>query len=98
MRVIQVEVGCAMLHDHTGAPRHHPGAEEAVDAVDQRGGAALGIDRGDVDGVAGERVLFPSRRRHTSYWRDCSSDVCSSDLYVTHGTQGLCITRRAPKA
>src|SRR3712207_8254068 len=26
-------------------------------------------------------VFFvPSRRRHTSYWRDWSSDVCSSDL------------------
>src|ERR1035437_10471265 len=24
--------------------------------------------------------FFPSRRRHTSYWRDWSSDVCSSDL------------------
>src|SRR3712207_8581245 len=27
-------------------------------------------------------VLFSSRRRHTSYWRDWSSDVCSSDLPV----------------
>src|SRR3712207_8427140 len=25
-------------------------------------------------------VLFSSRRRHTRYWRDWSSDVCSSDL------------------
>src|SRR5947209_3304375 len=25
-------------------------------------------------------VFFSSRRRHTSYWRDWSSDVCSSDL------------------
>src|SRR5947209_20531325 len=24
--------------------------------------------------------FFSSRRRHTSYWRDWSSDVCSSDL------------------
>src|SRR3712207_540494 len=24
--------------------------------------------------------FFSSRRRHTIYWRDCSSDVCSSDL------------------
>src|SRR3712207_8678512 len=24
--------------------------------------------------------LFASRRRHTRYWRDWSSDVCSSDL------------------
>src|SRR3712207_6940534 len=25
-------------------------------------------------------VIFSSRRRHTRYWRDWSSDVCSSDL------------------
>src|SRR3712207_5559719 len=30
--------------------------------------------------------FFSSRRRHTRYWRDWSSDVCSSDLcrYVAH--------------
>src|ERR1035437_8375170 len=26
-------------------------------------------------------VFFSSRRRHTRYWRDWSSDVCSSDLW-----------------
>src|SRR3712207_9491431 len=26
--------------------------------------------------------FFSSRRRHTRYWRDWSSDVCSSDLYI----------------
>src|SRR3712207_7128128 len=26
--------------------------------------------------------FFSSRRRHTRYWRDWSSDVCSSDLNV----------------
>src|SRR3712207_7242635 len=33
--------------------------------------------------------FFSSRRRHTRYWRDWSSDVCSSDLVVvviTHDT------------
>src|SRR3712207_6996366 len=25
-------------------------------------------------------MFFSSRRRHTRYWRDWSSDVCSSDL------------------
>src|SRR3712207_7679905 len=25
-------------------------------------------------------VVFSSRRRHSRYWRDWSSDVCSSDL------------------
>src|SRR5947209_16308722 len=28
----------------------------------------------------GLRFFFSSRRRHTRYWRDWSSDVCSSDL------------------
>src|SRR3712207_9086213 len=28
----------------------------------------------------GGMVFFSSRRRHTRYWRDWSSDVCSSDL------------------
>src|SRR3712207_8403272 len=31
---------------------------------------------GDEDGI----FFFSSRRRHTRYWRDWSSDVCSSDL------------------
>src|SRR3712207_1609532 len=29
-----------------------------------------------------ELLFFSSRRRHTRYWRDWSSDVCSSDLLV----------------
>src|SRR5258707_1842731 len=29
----------------------------------------------------GRLVFFSSRRRHTRYWRDWSSDVCSSDLF-----------------
>src|SRR3712207_8533591 len=29
--------------------------------------------------------FFSSRRRHTRYWRDWSSDVCSSDLGETLG-------------
>src|SRR5438445_640597 len=28
--------------------------------------------------------FFSSRRRHTRYWRDWSSDVCSSDLKVSN--------------
>ena len=32
-------------------------------------------------GVTGvQTFFFSSRRRHTIYWRDWSSDVCSSDL------------------
>src|SRR3712207_1833004 len=30
--------------------------------------------------LVGVAVFFSSRRRHTRYWRDWSSDVCSSDL------------------
>src|SRR5438445_6491566 len=33
--------------------------------------------------------FFSSRRRHTRYWRDWSSDVCSSDL-GSEGTFNLC--------
>src|SRR5947209_16613966 len=33
------------------------------------------------------RFFFSSRRRHTSYWRDWSSDVCSSDLHLVHGAE-----------
>src|SRR5215203_6331420 len=29
--------------------------------------------------------FFSSRRRHTRYWRDWSSDVCSSDLALLIG-------------
>src|SRR3712207_9006814 len=30
-------------------------------------------------------LFFSSRRRHTRYWRDWSSDVCSSDLHLGDG-------------
>src|SRR3712207_8347694 len=33
-----------------------------------------------VDGYVYYVFFFSSRRRHTRYWRDWSSDVCSSDL------------------
>src|SRR5258707_5409805 len=35
------------------------------------------------DWRAARCVVFSSRRRHTRYWRDWSSDVCSSDLEGT---------------
>ena len=35
---------------------------------------------GGVGGGGGWFFFFSSRRRHTRYWRDWSSDVCSSDL------------------
>src|SRR3712207_8701203 len=33
--------------------------------------------------------FFSSRRRHTRYWRDWSSDVCSSDLSWSYPEQGF---------
>src|SRR3712207_7664915 len=33
--------------------------------------------------------FFSSRRRHTRYWRDWSSDVCSSDLWTAERVLGL---------
>src|SRR3712207_5611052 len=39
-----------------------------------------------------EWFFFSSRRRHTRYWRDWSSDVCSSDL--TNNLAGLHCIRR----
>src|SRR5699024_1315309 len=36
-------------------------------------------------------VLFSSRRRHTRSKRDCSSDVCSSDLVYLHRLNTLSI-------
>src|SRR3712207_8313939 len=49
--------------------------------------------------------FFSSRRRHTRYWRDWSSDVCSSDLRYVAAITGLrvrdatsgfrCYTKRA---
>src|SRR3712207_8742613 len=32
--------------------------------------------------------FFSSRRRHTRYWRDWSSDVCSSDLVGARALRG----------
>src|SRR3712207_9163736 len=33
--------------------------------------------------------FFSSRRRHTRYWRDWSSDVCSSDLELTRAVSAV---------
>src|ERR1035437_9847004 len=43
--------------------------------------------------------FFSSRRRHTRYWRDWSSDVCSSDLVYQNrqrvrGSYGKSLLRR----
>src|SRR3712207_7776487 len=41
--------------------------------------------------------FFSSRRRHTRYWRDWSSDVCSSDLLAAlfRGAVGKDVVSRA---
>src|SRR5258707_3005177 len=51
---------------------------------------------GSGDGAYQLSVFGSSRRRHTRYWRDWSSDVCSSDLLVgefrvhfEHGARSL---------
>src|SRR5215217_2457751 len=37
--------------------------------------------------------FFSSRRRHTRYWRDWSSDVCSSDLLAAVRRRETFLTR-----
>src|SRR5947209_14687988 len=40
--------------------------------------------------------FFSSRRRHTRYWRDWSSDVCSSDLDRGDGSPAATTDHDAP--
>src|SRR5947209_13673563 len=42
-------------------------------------------------GICAVVFFFSSRRRHTRYWRDWSSDVCSSDLGAAHGNFPICL-------
>src|SRR3712207_9344031 len=46
------------------------------------------------------RFFFSSRRRHTRYWRDWSSDVCSSDLRCSRpaSCRGACSDLLLPPA
>src|SRR3712207_9173050 len=41
------------------------------------------------DGQVSVFFFFSSRRRHTRYWRDWSSDVCSSDLWRPGSRRGV---------
>src|SRR3712207_7713758 len=41
--------------------------------------------------------FFSSRRRHTRYWHDWSSDVCSSDLYPAAEGRQLLLEPQAPR-
>src|SRR5947209_2579682 len=54
-------------------------SKEALDATGSTGGMRETLEQLDVFVV----FFFSSRRRHTRYWRDWSSDVCSSDLRAT---------------
>src|SRR5258707_15732957 len=42
--------------------------------------------------------FFSSRRRHTRYWRDWSSDVCSSDLDVELRPRSYLVTPTLDRA
>src|SRR5947209_1831861 len=42
--------------------------------------------------------FFSSRRRHTRYWRDWSSDVCSSDLASAAPMRDVTAMTKAPLA
>src|SRR3712207_9022160 len=42
--------------------------------------------------------FFSSRRRHTRYWRDWSSDVCSSDLVRRGGRLGQAFLETGDRA
>src|SRR3712207_6117112 len=47
-----------------------------------------GLDR-NRENEGESNFIFSSRRRHTRYWHDWSSDVCSSDLRLTGVPQGV---------
>src|SRR5947209_13244263 len=40
------------------------------------------------------RIFFSSRRRHTRYWRDWSSDVCYSDLVLLRAAEKISRTNK----
>src|SRR5258707_1615005 len=55
-------------------------------------GVALLDAVGEVIGITTLSIsfsLYTSRRRHTRYWRDWSSDVCSSDLCTDRDLQAM---------
>src|SRR5215203_3709961 len=66
----------------------HDGARHRLlDAADQKrvghardAAVAADVVLDALDRFDGCCFFFSSRRRHTRYWRDWSSDVCSSDL------------------
>src|SRR3712207_7298440 len=72
----------------------------AVDAAYGSGGGAadygLSLDNlGAKTHGSEECSFFSSRRRHTRYWRDWSSDVCSSDLWLDSDARRSLLDRSA---
>src|SRR3712207_7261684 len=53
---------------------------ELVTKYPRAGGAATYVNNAFRTPFVSFILFFSSRRRHTRYWRDWSSDVCSSDL------------------
>src|SRR5258707_15467978 len=76
------EVGRAVAEwsdaDSIGA--HYGYGNDLLCTLDVAAGEGRRGDAAILD--ADNRFFFSSRRRHTRYWRDWSSDVCSSDLGV----------------
>src|SRR6266567_2806611 len=52
--LVEREVGAPVLEQHARASRDHARAKQGIDALDERGGIAVGVDRADEDRVAGQ--------------------------------------------
>src|SRR3712207_1135759 len=48
--------------------------------------------------MLGMICFFSSRRRHTRYWRDWSSDVCSSDLRTAEGRKPVASSQQPARS
>src|SRR6266542_6514897 len=77
---------CSNFPSQAAAQAHLRADPSDPDGLDAHIGPADGNDRAGGDGIACQsrpapfdRFFFSSRRRHTSCYRDWSSDVCSSD-------------------
>ena len=65
-RALHREPGGAIVEDNAGRARDHPGAERLVQALQQRDGHAIAVDRAHADGASGRlgdtpRDLLPAR-------------------------------------
>src|SRR3712207_5700860 len=55
-------------------------------------------DRAACGGFSNRMYVFSSRRRHTRYWRDWSSDMCSSDLDLVYRLDPVVDVKHLPAA